>query len=89
MYFRTKSIKGTSLLQLIQSYRNEEGQPRQRVIASLGDAQLPDDEKTLIAKAVESQLKGEPELGSLMLSKDGIASEHRTWKESNADFTRV
>lgn len=73
VYFRTKTIKGTNLLQLIQSYRNEEGQPRQRVIASLGDAQLPDNEKTLIAKAVESQLKGEAELGSLMLSDDGKA----------------
>ncbi len=73
MYFRTKTIKRTPLLQLIQSYRNEEGQPRQRVVASLGDAKLPDDEKTLIAKAVELQLKGEPELGSLMLSEQGIA----------------
>ena len=73
MYFRVKSIKGTPLLQLIESYRNEEGQPRQRVVASLGGSQLPKDEKTLIAKAVESQLKGEPELGSLMLSDDGIA----------------
>ena len=73
MYFRTKTIKGTSLLQLVQSYRNEEGQPRQRVVASLGDTKLPDEEKTLIAKAVELQLKGEPELGSLMLSDQGIA----------------
>jgi len=73
MYFRTKTIKGSKLLQLIQSYRNEEGKPRQRVVASLGDAQLPEDEKTLIAKAVEFQLKGEPEFGSLMLSDEGKA----------------
>jgi transposase len=92
VYFRTKSIKGTSLLQLIRSYRNEEGQPRQRVITSLGDAQLPDDEKTLIAKAVESQLKGEPELGSLMLSKDGIAWVDRIVKiaaRSKGGFSKV
>jgi hypothetical protein len=30
------------------SYRNQEGQPRQRVIVSLGDAQLPDPEQALI-----------------------------------------
>ncbi|MFT5402410.1 MAG: hypothetical protein ACI9DF_001238, partial [Verrucomicrobiales bacterium] len=38
MYFRTKTIKGTPLLQLVESYRNAEGSPRQRVVASLGDA---------------------------------------------------
>ncbi|MFT5405442.1 MAG: hypothetical protein ACI9DF_004291, partial [Verrucomicrobiales bacterium] len=37
MYFRTKTIKGTPLLQLVESYRNAEGSPRQRVVASLGD----------------------------------------------------
>jgi hypothetical protein len=42
MYFRTKSIKGCKLVQLVESYRNEEGQPRQRVVVSypLGDALL-------------------------------------------------
>ena len=58
MYFRTKFIKGTPLVQLVQSFRNEEGQPRQRVIASLGDAKLPEADKPLIAEAVERQLQG-------------------------------
>ena len=58
MYFRTKIIKDTPLVQLVQSYRNEEGQPRQRVIASLGDAKLPEADKPLIAQAVERQLQG-------------------------------
>jgi transposase len=59
MYFRTKTISGTPLVQLVQSYRNEEGQPRQRVIASLGDAKLPEAHKRAIADAVERQLCGQ------------------------------
>ena len=34
MYFRTKTVKGTALVQLVESYRNAEGQPRQRVVAA-------------------------------------------------------
>ena len=59
MFFRTKTVKGTPLLQLVESYRNAEGHPRQRVIASLGDTTLPADEKRVIAKAVESALTGQ------------------------------
>jgi hypothetical protein len=46
MYFRTKTVKGTPLVQLVESYRNSRSQPRQRVIASLGDAPLPEDAQT-------------------------------------------
>ena len=45
-------------MQLVQSYRNSEGLPRQRVVASLGDARLPEDEKKQIATAVELRLQG-------------------------------
>ena len=67
MYFRTEIIKGTPPVQLVESYRNAEGQPRQRVVASLGDADIPKVEKPLIASAVKRRLKGdsnwfEPEL---------------------------
>ena len=58
MFFRTKIIKGTPLVQLVQSFRNAEGQPRQRVIASLGDVKLPVGEKRQIAQAVERRLQG-------------------------------
>jgi transposase len=71
MYFRTKTIKGTPLVQLVESYRNLQSQPRQRVIASLGDASLPEDEKRGIATAVESALKGQDDwLVSQELSQD-------------------
>lgn len=58
MYFRTKTIKGTALLQLVESYRNSEGSPRQRVVASLGDANIPLDERAAIASAVTRRLRG-------------------------------
>jgi transposase len=74
VYFRTKTIKGTPLLQLVQSFRNDEGQPRQRIIASLGDAQLPEDEKKQIAKAVQLRLQGQEDwFDSDILSEDGAA----------------
>ncbi|MFT5854096.1 MAG: transposase [Verrucomicrobiales bacterium] len=58
MYFRTKTIKGTPLVQLVESYRNAEGSPRQRVVASLGDADIPEVEKASIAGAVTRRLRG-------------------------------
>lgn len=73
MFFRTKKIKGTPLVQLVESYRNAEGSPRQRVVASLGDAEIPVEEKALIAGEVTRRLRGgddgqqdwfEPELSS-------------------------
>jgi hypothetical protein len=62
VYFRTKIVKGTPVVQLVESFRNSEGQPRQRIIASLGDAHLPEAEKTCIARAVEDHLLGNPPL---------------------------
>lgn len=58
VYFRTKTIKGTPLVQLVESYRNAEGSPRQRVVASLGDADIPEAEKASIAGAVTRRLRG-------------------------------
>jgi hypothetical protein len=42
----------------VESYRNAEGQPRQRVVVSLGDAIVPEREKPRIARAVENHLSG-------------------------------
>ena len=61
-------------MQLVQSYRNNEGLPRQRVVASLGDAKLPEDEKKHIANAVECRLQGQQDwFESQELSADGAA----------------
>lgn len=73
MYFRTKTVKNTPLVQLVESYRNAEGQPRQRVVVSLGDAQLPAEEHKVIARAVESRLRGESGLFEEVLSEDAAA----------------
>ena len=40
MFFREKNGRNGRVIQLVESYRNEEGQPRQRVVASLGDELL-------------------------------------------------
>ena len=73
MYFRTKSIKGSQLVQLVHSYRNAEGLPRQRVIASLGDAKLPEAEKYLIARAVDRRLHGLEDFFEASLSSEAAA----------------
>lgn len=75
MFFRTKTIKGTPLVQLVQSYRNAEGQPRQRVIASLGDAQLPEGENSQIAQAVERRLLGKED----WFEQDALSKDAAAW----------
>ena len=71
MFFRTKTVRGTSVLQLVESFRNPEGLPRQRILASLGDASVPIDERGAIAKAVELRLRGEQSLLPARISRVG------------------
>lgn len=56
---------------MVESYRNAEGLPRQRVLASLGDASVPVEERGAIAKAVELRLHGEESLLPARLSTVG------------------
>ena len=70
MYFRTKFVKGTPLVQLVYSYRNNEGLPRQRVLVSLGDTKIPEGEKHRIARAVEQYLEGTQDLLDSDLSQE-------------------
>jgi hypothetical protein len=53
----------------VESFRNAEGQPRQRVVVSLGDARLPDGEEATIARAVRGHLLGQSELLAPELSE--------------------
>ncbi len=62
-------------MQLVESYRNPQGQPRQRVIASLGDASLPEDEKRAIAKAVQTALSGQSD----WLEEQELSAEAASW----------
>ncbi|MBC8876065.1 MAG: IS1634 family transposase [Planctomycetes bacterium] len=70
MFLRTKTVRSTTVVQLVESYRNQEGLPRQRVLASLGDASIPVGERGAIAKAVELRLRGEELLLPLRLSRE-------------------
>ena len=56
MFFRTKRTPSGSVLQLLESYRNGEGLPRQRVVVSLGNANLPKSLRRVVARAIETQL---------------------------------
>ena len=76
MYFRTKKIKNSLLVQLVESYRNSEGLPRQRVVASLGDAKLPQSELKLIAQAIELKLLGQEQLE---FSSNELSAEASAW----------
>ena len=62
MFFREKRVKNTRQLQLVQSYRNAEGLPRQRIVASLGKMKLPEESKRIVVRCVEQRLRGEHDL---------------------------
>ena len=62
MFFRLKHSKSGQVLQLLESYRNTEGKPRQRVVLSLGDAAISRSDWKPIAKAVQKHLYGIQEL---------------------------
>jgi len=60
MFFRaTKSPSGT-VIQLVESYRNAEGQARQQLVLSLGNASIHESIRRDVAKTVEAQLYNEP-----------------------------
>lgn len=74
MYFREKKTPTGRVLQLIESYRSDQGKPRQRVIVSLGNAQIPESLRSLVARTVENHLRGRIELFSTIDD-----SETRQW----------
>lgn len=64
MYFHIKTTPSGKVLQLLESYRNASGQPRHRVVVSIGDADIPKEQQEVIAKAVEKRLYQQQELFS-------------------------
>ncbi|MFT5131179.1 MAG: hypothetical protein ACI8W8_004815, partial [Rhodothermales bacterium] len=50
MYFATRTSRGKQILQLLESYRNADGQPRNRVVLSLGMRELDKSRGKLIAQ---------------------------------------
>jgi transposase len=76
MFFRTKTTPSGTVLQLIESFRNSEGQPRQRLVVSLGDAAIDEADRPMVAKAVQLRLRGVGELVEVEL-----AESVRRWTE--------
>lgn len=68
MFFRRKNSPSGRVLQLLESYRNPQGQPRHRVVLSLGDAPLAETDWKAVAAAVAGQLYGQPPLVAASLS---------------------
>ena len=68
MFFRRKNSPSGRVLQLLESYRNPQGQPRHRVVISLGDAPLAQEDWKAVAAAVAGQLYGQPPLAPAPLS---------------------
>ncbi len=62
MFFRRKHSPSGRVLQLLESYRNPQGQPRHRVVISLGDAALAQNDWPAVAASVAAQLYGRPPL---------------------------
>ena len=62
MFFRLKQSPSGRVLQLLESYRNPEGQPRHRVVISLGDAALAQADWKTVAGAVSAELYGQKPL---------------------------
>lgn len=62
MFFRTKTTPTGHVLQLLQSYRNPQCQPRQQVIISLGNASINKDIQPVIARGVALRRAGEADL---------------------------
>lgn len=58
MYFRLKKTKSTPVLQLISSYRDTEGRPRQKILLSLGNIDIPEDLWKPLAEEIENHLAG-------------------------------
>ena len=62
MFFRCKQSPSGQCLQLLEAYRNAQGQPRHRVVVSLGDATIPEADQPRIARLVEQRLRGQASL---------------------------
>jgi len=77
MFFRVKQSKSGSVLQLVESYRNEENLPRQRLVVSLGEAVLPPSYWREVAERVEARLAQRPEQQQLRAPDE--AAEIAKW----------
>jgi len=74
MYFRIKQSSSGQTLQLLESYRDSQGQSRNRVVVSLGNAKIAKSHWKAVAISVASKLYGRP-----VLLEGGIESGSMQW----------
>lgn len=75
MFFARKTSPSGQTLQLLESYRNDEGKSRHRIVVSLGDVDMPRALWRVVSDAVELRLTGQ---GSL-LGLEPAAAEWVDW----------
>jgi transposase len=75
MFFARKTSPSGQTLQLLESYRDDEGKPRHRVVVSLGDVDIPLALWRVVSDAVELGLTGQGALFGL----DPAAAEWVDW----------
>ena len=54
MFFRSKITKTGHAIQLVESYRDSEGKPRQKIIISLGSIDFPKELWKPVAEEIEA-----------------------------------
>jgi len=62
MHFKIKHTPTGRVLQLIESYRNAQGQPRDKIVVSLGAADVPVQHYKVIGQIVQQRLYGQTSL---------------------------
>jgi transposase len=68
MYFHKKTSASGETLQLLESFRNSEGQPRHKIVMSLGNADIKKEFWEEIAQGIESALNGQHEFNFIKYS---------------------
>jgi transposase len=63
----------------VESFRNAEGQPRQRIVVSLGCASLPEDELKFIAKVLERKLRHQRDFFSQQQDAAQLSEQAAYW----------
>lgn len=80
MFFRNKTSSGSDFCwQFVQAYRDQAGQPRQRILASLGSVPLPVDELKPMAKTLERMLLNQESLFGKELDLITLSTEAAYW----------
>lgn len=77
MFLRRKNSPSGRVLQLLESYRNPQGQPRHRVVVSLGDAALAAADWKDVAAVVSAQLYNQP-----LLLPPTLSPNAQEWADS-------